>query len=71
MTVLSFERKKMGLTQKALAEASGVPVRTIQAWEDRGVSHATVGNLVKVADALGCTLDDVVRGDYRGMDGRF
>lgn len=67
-TMLSFERKKRGLSQKALAEKSGVPVRTIQNWEDKGVSHATVGNLLKVAEAMGCTLDEIVRGDYRGLE---
>lgn len=67
-TMLSFERKKRGLSQKALADRSGVPVRTIQNWEDKGVSHATVGNLLKVAEAMGCTLDEIVRGDYRGIE---
>lgn len=63
--MLSFERKRAGLTQRQLAEKSGVPARTIQYWEDKGVRRATVGNLMKVADALGCTLDEIVRGDYR------
>ena len=67
-TMLSFERKKRGLSQKALAEKSGVPVRTIRNWEDKGVSHATVGNFLKVAEAMGCTLDEIVRGDYRGLE---
>lgn len=55
-------------TERALAEKSGVPVRTIQYWEDKGVSHATVGNLLKVTEAMGCTLDEIVRGDYRGRE---
>lgn len=66
--MLSFERNKRGLSQRALAEKSGVPVRTIQYWEDKGVSHATVGNLLKVTEAMGCTLDEIVRGDYRGRE---
>ena len=63
--MLSIERKKAGLTQRQLSEKSGIPVSTIQYWEDRGTSVATVGKLMKVAEALGCTLDDLVRGDYR------
>lgn len=63
--MLSIERKRSGLTQKGLAELSGVPVRTIQYWEDKGVRRANVGSLMKVADALGCSLDQIVKGDYR------
>lgn len=63
--MLSIERKKCKLTQRQLSEKSGVPVSTIQYWEDNGVMRAKVGGLMKVAKALGCTLDDIVRGDYR------
>ena len=49
------------MSQAALARASGVPRRTIQNWEIRGVEHATVGGLLKVCRALGCSLDDVAK----------
>lgn len=51
-------RKRKGMTQRELSEASGVPLRTIQNWE-RDFSHATVGNALKVARALGVTLDEL------------
>lgn len=31
----------------------------------KGDCTANVGNLMKVAEALGCTLDQIVKGDYR------
>lgn len=57
--VLKEKRQAAGLTVKALSELSGVPTRTIQNWESDGVGHATVGNLLKVAHALGVTLDEL------------
>lgn len=60
--MLKERREKTGLTQKGLSEASGVPLRTIQNWELRGVDHATVGNLKKAAAVLGCSLDDLAGG---------
>ena len=63
--MLIIERKRKKLTRKELAAISGVSVSSIQYWEDNGISRATVGNALKVAKALGCTLDDLARGDYR------
>ena len=54
------------MSQMRLSEASGVPLRTIQNWEGRGVGHATVGSLLKVCRALGCTLDDVAGSEMKG-----
>lgn len=48
------------MSQAALARASGVPRRTIQNWEIHGVEHATVGSLLKVCRALGCSMDDLM-----------
>ena len=60
-SMLRDARRSRGMSQAALARASGVPRRTIQNWEIRGVEHATVGGLLKVCRALGCSLDDVAK----------
>lgn len=57
--MLKEKRAEKGLSQRKLAELSGVPYRTIENWEQRGIDHATVGNLRKVARALGCTVGDL------------
>ena len=52
-------RKAAGLTQKELSSLSGVKLRTIQNWE-YGVTVPTVPVFKKVADALGCKVDDLI-----------
>lgn len=52
---LKFQRVALGMTQKQLAEASGVNIRQIQRAEN-GESEAgnlTAKNLLAIADALG------------------
>lgn len=57
--VLAEIRKAKGLSQRQLSAKSGVPFSTIQYWERRGIGRATVGNALKVARALGVTLDEL------------
>ncbi len=57
------ERTRAGLSQSALSRASGVPLRTVQHWERGNVMAASARSLLKAANALGCTLDDLVRGE--------
>ena len=45
-----------GYDQKKLSDLSKVPVPTIQSYED-GTSVMGMENAVKLADALGCSLD--------------
>lgn len=56
---LKEKRIAAGFSQQGLADATGVPRRTIQNWE-RDVSKASVLPLKKVADALGCKVDDLI-----------
>lgn len=58
--MLKEKRKQARMTQPQLAEESGVPLRTIQNWEKSGISRAIVGSLKRVADALGCKIDDLL-----------
>lgn len=52
-------RKEKKLTQKALADKVGVSQKDISRWETLSVSPGTE-KLKKMADALGCSLDDLV-----------
>lgn len=52
-------RNSRGLSLRALSELSGVPQRTIEDLERRGDGRAST--LIKLADALGVTLDELCR----------
>lgn len=52
-------RTHKGLSVPQLAELSGVPRRTIQDLEAR--NDGRVSTLIKLADALGVTLDELCR----------
>lgn len=58
--MLKDARIEEGLTQRKLAELSGVPRRTIQNWEESGFESATVKNAVKVARALGRSIEELL-----------
>ena len=57
---LRAARAAKGLSQQALAKAAGVHKRNVQEWEKKGIEHAVVENALKVAKALGCTIDDLL-----------
>ena len=59
---LKLRRVGAGMSQRELAKRSGVPYRTIQEWERRGCEIAGAGSLKKVADVLGCTVDELLGG---------
>lgn len=52
-------RTGQSLTVPELSRRSGVPIRTIENIERTG--NATVANAIKLADALGVTLDELCR----------
>src|SRR5262249_31934731 len=52
-------RHRAGLTQRALAEAAGIPLRTIQSWEI-GRYRPTIDVLRPLAEAPGITLEELV-----------
>lgn len=53
-------RMKLGWTAEVLAEKSGVQKRTIDRYEQQGVMKASVENILKIADALGVTILDII-----------
>ena len=52
-------RADKGLSQRALSDLSGVPLRTIEDLERRGDGRGS--ELIKIADALKVTLDELCR----------
>ena len=61
-TNLKILRKKVGITQRQLADLSGVPVRTIQQYEQKqkNINKAQAEYLIKLAKALCCTVDALI-----------
>lgn len=58
-TNLKTKRKQVGLSQSELAKISGIPVRTIQQYEQRqkNINKAQVEYLFKLSNALGCSVE--------------
>lgn len=55
-------REEKHLTQKALADLTGVTQGFI--WQiENGISNPSVDTLKKLAAALGCTIDELVKSD--------
>lgn len=61
---LKLQRLKRGLSQQELAEAAGVPVRTLQQYEQRqkDILKANVSYIVSLAHVIGCEIEDIL--DY-------
>lgn len=61
-TNLKTRRKAMDLSQKELSEISGVPLRTIQQYEQRqkNINKAQAEYLIMLAKALCCDVDDII-----------
>jgi transcriptional regulator with XRE-family HTH domain len=51
-------RVAAGMTQAAVAQAAGVPLRTYQTWE-QGVRTPLIDAAARVAEALDISLDDL------------
>lgn len=52
------QRRKINMTQTELAERVGVKQGTISAYES-GAATPGVENLIRLADALNCSLDEL------------
>ena len=61
-TNLKLRRQRVTLTQKELADASGVPIRTIQQYEQRqkDINKAQAKYLVMLARILCCDMEDLL-----------
>lgn len=61
--MLKSIRKSKGLSQSQLADASGVSVRMVQKYEqgERDINKASVSTVLKLAEVLECSVEDVVK----------
>ncbi len=57
-------RKEKGLTQQQLADQLNLSNKTISKWES-GNGSPDLSNLTLLADALGVTVDELLRGERR------
>ena len=59
---LKKKRLMRGYTQEALAEISGVNIKSIAAYEqdDRKFTSASAATVFKLADALGCEMEEII-----------
>lgn len=62
MTNLKRIRKSLEMSQKQLAEISGVNVRMIQHYEQgvKDINAAAALTVYKLAQALDCTVEDLI-----------
>lgn len=68
-TKLYHIRKARGFTQQQLSDASGVPLRMIQLYEQRqnDINRAQVRVVVNLAKVLGCDVEDLLEHDTRRL----
>lgn len=60
-TKLQKIRVKRGLSQSELAEISGIPLRSLQEYEQqRTIDNAKLNTLCKLCIALNCKLEDIL-----------
>lgn len=59
---LKKKRILRGYTQEQLAELSGVNIKSIASYEqnDEKMNSASVGTVLKLVDALGCEVEDII-----------
>ena len=61
-TNLQLKRKAAKLTQRELAERSGLSIRTLQYYEQGvlDINKAAAATVCRLALALGCTMEDLL-----------
>ena len=64
-TNLKLQRQTAGFSQKELSEISGVPLRTIQQYEQgqKNINSAKAETVLKLAKALECSVEDLMEID--------
>lgn len=72
MTKIDRKCVEKGMSRSELSRQSGVPIRTLESWARRLRVPRDVYQLHKVAQALGCSIEDIMEpeagGDEHGND---
>lgn len=53
-------RKRVGLTQRQVAQALDIQSQTVGSWEKGGIPHLTPSKMKKLCEVFDCTLDDLI-----------
>lgn len=61
MTDIKTARTRLGITQAELASRIGIERTVLSHWEN-GDNDPRTADLPRIADALGCSIDELVRG---------
>lgn len=67
---LKARRESRGLSRPELAQLTGINVRVIESWE-QGRREPGAFDVPKLADALGCGTDDLIRDELPKSIGPF
>ena len=70
MTRIDKRCIELGMTRADLSRKSGVPVRTLEAWGKRTRIPRDVYVLHKVAQALGCHIEDIIEPEPEEVTGK-
>lgn len=62
-TKLTIFRTSINMRQTTLSKITGIPLKTIQGWELRGLNEAKAIKAVQIAKALKCTVEDLMEDD--------
>ena len=59
-------RIRAGLTQKELAEKTGITQGKISTYEQAtDLSNITLGNIYRIAAAIGTTIDEIIKNEIK------
>ena len=67
--LISELRKQQGLTQQQLADKLSLSNKTISKWES-GSGSPDLSNLAILADALGVSVDELLRGELNRVEAK-
>lgn len=62
--LIKQKRKQNGISQKELAQRLGVKQASVCLWES-GKNLPRVGRLQKIAEILGCTVEDLFEPEHK------
>lgn len=60
MTAIRYIRKRLNMTQEQLSERTGISQTNMSRYES-GERKLTLENAAKIANALGCTVDELLK----------